>query len=969
MRKYIKNVISVFLVIVMLMSQVQIPAATKNNDIRKVTLSMYSNYVGKKGQIEGIYRNNKFYLSVDNIGNLTGGAGKQTGKYTAEIEQDLERSFKINVKKNEVKEIMDYGENKIPVDTMSVNGVIYLSAIEFFRYMGMTVQIDKDDDVQLKVIRKYDIYDALRDVYQQSNGYWFSWDEVESKKGTVKDKVLFAGVVALIDGDSNPFRMMVDAKGIFKDYLEDDILSIVKNEGKSYLKKEDDNDELVSYLKDITDYNNTWYHFIMDSYKGGEYNLVKGLGEELDDITDEIDKIALIYEVVKNLQKYDDILDNQKNLLQNTIISNANDSDILKNDDLGILDIVKKVDRKIQDTMYKNSDTIKKAVIKEGFDFIKDKATEGSAVKSVAIVWDGIMLIDKLLPASAKGIEDNKKLYSALYDCYLIQQAANDSFVKTYSDVFYRGFLYSNKKEQKKALQKVKDSMVMQLKSTLTIRENLMNSGKVDQSYRDDLKETNKKLAKLLSKVESCKLTGPNMFDASQPEDLSWMEKEGELQSVKNTTESRNNTKKNTSSTSSINNITADSSERSIALVLDTSSSMEGTPLDETKKAAQNFINVVGQKQAKTGIVQYNLDSEIVSGLTQNTSELSSDIDQLYAQGSTNMEAGLQDAYDLLQNSNSKKKMIVLMSDGEPNVGKEGDELIEYANEIKKAGVQIYTLGFFESLADKSEQQNLLEQIASEGCHYEVDKAKDLKFFFGDIADQLNGQKYIYVKIACPVDVKVKYNNETLSTNTNEQSARTSFGTLIYQENDGTENEGDTDGSIKVLRLKDNDSYDINISGYDIGTMNYTIGFMNDDGSYDDFRTFKNIAISKTTKVDTVAKSQGDTIVNVDHDGDGKYDVRYKAGKNEEGKEFSYTIYIYIGIAAAVLLLGLTIYFTKFKKRKCKNCGHLNKAGTEHCVVCGEALKRKKWGIFIKILLCIVLIVIGIALGIKIFDI
>ena len=70
MRKYIKNVISVFLVIVMLMSQVQIPAATKNSGIRKETLSMYSNYIGKKGQIEGIYRNNKFYLSVDNIGKV-----------------------------------------------------------------------------------------------------------------------------------------------------------------------------------------------------------------------------------------------------------------------------------------------------------------------------------------------------------------------------------------------------------------------------------------------------------------------------------------------------------------------------------------------------------------------------------------------------------------------------------------------------------------------------------------------------------------------------------------------------------------------------------------------------------------------------------------------------------------------------------------------------------------------------------
>lgn len=71
-----------------------------------------------------------------------------------------------------------------------------------------------------------------------------------------------------------------------------------------------------------------------------------------------------------------------------------------------------------------------------------------------------------------------------------------------------------------------------------------MNSGKVDQSYRDDLKETNKKLAELLSKVESCKLTGPNMFDTSQTEDLSWMETEGKLQSVKTTTESRNNANK-----------------------------------------------------------------------------------------------------------------------------------------------------------------------------------------------------------------------------------------------------------------------------------------------------------------------------------------------------------------------------------------------------------------------------------------
>ena len=46
-----------------------------------------------------------------------------------------------------------------------------------------------------------------------------------------------------------------------------------------------------------------------------------------------------------------------------------------------------------------------------------------------------------------------------------------------------------------------------------------------------------------------------------------------------------------------------------------------------------------------------------------------------------------------------KRNIIVLMSDGEPNEGKQGEDLIAYANEIKESGVLIYTLGFFEENA------------------------------------------------------------------------------------------------------------------------------------------------------------------------------------------------------------------------------------------------------------------------------
>lgn len=56
------------------------------------------------------------------------------------------------------------------------------------------------------------------------------------------------------------------------------------------------------------------------------------------------------------------------------------------------------------------------------------------------------------------------------------------------------------------------------------------------------------------------------------------------------------------------------------------------------------------------------------------------------------------------------------MSDGEPNEGKTGDELIEFAETIKNEGIYIYTLGFFSNSNDKTSPQALLESIASEGA-------------------------------------------------------------------------------------------------------------------------------------------------------------------------------------------------------------------------------------------------------------
>lgn len=377
------------------------------------------------------------------------------------------------------------------------------------------------------------------------------------------------------------------------------------------------------------------------------------------------------------------------------------------------------------------------------------------------------------------------------------------------------------------------------------------------------------------------------------------------------------------------------SKERDIVLVLDASGSMEGTPMAETKSASEKFINTVLKEEASIGVVAYDNSALRISDFCKNEEYLKNAVNNINAGGGTNIETGLTEAYSMLKDSSAKKKIIVLMSDGSPNNGKVGDELIKFADGIKDKDVYIYTLGFFSSLYDKADAQSLMQGIASEGGHYEVDDAEQLVFFFGDIADQIKGTKYIYIRIACPVDVTVKYDGEKLSSKNAESNQRTDFGTLTFEENK-EENKTSTDNRIKILRLKEGTEYDINIEGNGKGRMTYTIGFMDSDGEYSDMRKFTNIKITKRTEIDTVAANTKTTTLKVDEDGDGNYDYTYKAAANERGELVDYTYLIYIGIAvAAVAVVVIVVLIVIGKKKKNKNKNKID-TQVQFCQVCGK---------------------------------
>ena len=359
------------------------------------------------------------------------------------------------------------------------------------------------------------------------------------------------------------------------------------------------------------------------------------------------------------------------------------------------------------------------------------------------------------------------------------------------------------------------------------------------------------------------------------------------------------------------------SDERDIVLVLDTSGSMSGTPLKETKKASVKFVNTILEEDASIGVVTYDDHAEQLSDFSVNKNYLGEIVEDISEGGGTNIESGLAKAKAMLDRSRAKKKMIVLMSDGEPNQGKEGEELIAYANELKNSGIYVYTLGFFEDMGDeKSSAQYLMEKIASDGCHYEVANADDLVFFFEDIADQINGQKYIYVRIACPVDVSVTYKGETLNSSEKNPMLRTKFGTLTFEENQSTSSQGEED-KVKVLRLKEGADYDVQIEGTGHGVMDYTIGFMDENGEYNDFRKFENIKITKRTIIDTVAADTDKSVLKIDEDGDGKYDLKLSAAENGYGKEVKTRTWIYIVIGSGVLLLIIDLLITlKMRKKR-----------------------------------------------------
>uniref|UniRef100_A0A8C3V7T2 Inter-alpha-trypsin inhibitor heavy chain H3 n=1 Tax=Catharus ustulatus TaxID=91951 RepID=A0A8C3V7T2_CATUS len=203
---------------------------------------------------------------------------------------------------------------------------------------------------------------------------------------------------------------------------------------------------------------------------------------------------------------------------------------------------------------------------------------------------------------------------------------------------------------------------------------------------------------------------------------------------------------------------------KNIIFVLDTSGSMSGRELEQTKEAMLKILDDIKEDDFFNFIL---FDSEIsvwketlIRASPENLDEARKFVRQISAQGLTNLHGGLMRGIDILnaaheQNLVPKRSasIIIMLTDGQPNVGISNTHEIEEA--VKKAidgRYTLYNLGFGSGV-----DYGFLERMALENkglarrIYPDSDAALQLQGFYDEVSNPML------------IDVELKYPENEIS--------------------------------------------------------------------------------------------------------------------------------------------------------------------------------------------------------------
>lgn len=127
----------------------------------------------------------------------------------------------------------------------------------------------------------------------------------------------------------------------------------------------------------------------------------------------------------------------------------------------------------------------------------------------------------------------------------------------------------------------------------------------------------------------------------------------------------------------------------SVMLVVDTSGSMGGTPLEDTKDAVKKFVDSTGA-DIPLGLVEFNHEARIAREPELYRRGLLIELDKLGADGGTDISNALKTAVGGFS-AVSGRRIIILLSDGADG---NPDSIDQVLSDVNSAGITVYTIGF-----------------------------------------------------------------------------------------------------------------------------------------------------------------------------------------------------------------------------------------------------------------------------------
>ncbi len=144
-------------------------------------------------------------------------------------------------------------------------------------------------------------------------------------------------------------------------------------------------------------------------------------------------------------------------------------------------------------------------------------------------------------------------------------------------------------------------------------------------------------------------------------------------------------------------------------LLMDRSSSMAGSSIADARRAAQAFVDAVDLERSRLAVASFAQQARVDQGLTRDPDRLRRAIEDLRAEGDTNISAGLVKAAGELASSGSPPgtvAAVILLTDGRDQYG--GEAVRRQAEVLRAAGIHLVTVGLGSDV-----DRALLEQIAT----------------------------------------------------------------------------------------------------------------------------------------------------------------------------------------------------------------------------------------------------------------